>query len=297
MLPRLAIGGATLALVLTGTLGAEGYPAPAGAPSQCPGGQAPRPAADRVNGARAFALLKYQVALGPRPAGSPASRRLAARLRRLLPHGRFQSVPGGLRNVIGKVPGRDRRRVVVVGAHYDTKDLPGFVGANDGAAGTAAVVELARSVRPGRLRPTVYFVLFDGEETPAGSPDSELVQKGLRGSRVAAASLRRAEAMVLLDFIGDKDLSIPRERNSDPQLWRRLQSAARRVGVECVFPPTTTGGIQDDHLPFLWQRVPAIDLIDTDFPCFHRPCDDLSAVSRRSVDATSEAVFRLLVSL
>ena len=94
-----------------------------------------------------------QVRLGPRPAGSPASRKLAAQLKAELPNGRFQAVPGGLRNVVGFVPGRDPSRTVVVGAHYDTKDLPGFVGANDGAGGTALVVELARTVKPRELRP------------------------------------------------------------------------------------------------------------------------------------------------
>ena len=79
--------------------------------------------------------MRRQVALGPRPAGSRASRVLAGRIRRKLPRGRFQAVPGGLRNVIGSVPGRTGRQPVVIGAHYDTKDLPGFVGANDGAVG------------------------------------------------------------------------------------------------------------------------------------------------------------------
>ena len=79
-------------------------------------------------------------------------------------------MPGGLRNVVGFVPGRDPSRTVVVGAHYDTKDLPGFVGANDGAGGTALVVELARTVKPRELRPSVVFILFDGEESPRTQP-------------------------------------------------------------------------------------------------------------------------------
>ncbi|MDP9491534.1 MAG: M28 family metallopeptidase, partial [Actinomycetota bacterium] len=141
------------------------------------GGTAP---VDRFDERAAFELLREQVRLGPRPAGSPASRKLAERLRRLLPRGRFQAVPGGLRNVIGVVPGRNPARTVVVGAHYDTKDIPGFVGANDGASGTATVVELARSIRPRQLRPTVVFILFDGEEAPRGVPDEEFEKHGLR---------------------------------------------------------------------------------------------------------------------
>jgi hypothetical protein len=141
------------------------------------------------------------------------------------------------------------------------------------------------------------FVLFDGEESPRGTPDAEFERRGLRGSRVAARRLGDAEAMILLDFVGDRDLRIPREANSDEALWTRLREAAGRAGTLAVFPPETTGAVSDDHLPFLARGVPAIDLIDFSFPCFHRPCDDLSAVSERSVDATGETVLELLTTL
>jgi glutaminyl-peptide cyclotransferase len=251
-----------------------------------------RPKVDRFDSAAAWRLLEYQVELGPRPAGSEPSRRLARRLRRLLPRGRFQEVPGGLRNVIGTVRGRERG-YVVVGAHYDTKDIPGFVGANDGASGTAILTVLARTMK--RPRHTIHFVLFDGEESPRGSDD--FLADGLRGSKVAARSFRDARAMVLLDFVGDKRLRIPREANSNPRLWRKLRAAAREVGARGTFPDASAGAILDDHIPFQRVGVPAIDLIDFDFPCFHRTCDDLSAVSERSLDAVGETVRRMLASL
>jgi hypothetical protein len=40
--------------------------------------------------------------------------------------------------------------------------------------------------------------------------------------------------------------------------------------------------------------VPSIDLIDFDFPCWHKTCDDLPVISERSLDATGEAVYELL---
>jgi hypothetical protein len=252
---------------------------------------------DRFDAEAAFRLVERQVELGPRPAGSAASRKLAAQLRRDLPSGRYQPVPGGLRNVIGEVPGRDPGRVIVVGAHYDTKDLPGFVGANDGASGTAVVVELARTLEERELEPTVVFALFDGEESPRGTPDEDFAAEGLRGSKVAAESLAHAEAMINVDFVGDERLSLPREANSDPTLWERLRAAAERVGYGEVYPPETTGAIIDDHVPFQQRGVPAIDLIDFDFPCFHRPCDDLSAVAPESLDAAGEPLVELLRDL
>ncbi len=153
---------------------------------------------DQFDSARAWKVLKHQVALGERPAGSEASRELAAYLKRRVPNGRYQRVPDGLRNVVGKVPGRDGDRVVLVGAHYDTKDIPGFVGANDGASGTAVALQLAREIEPRTIRPTLLFVFFDGEESPRGAADHEFEEKGLRGSKVAARRFAdRVDRMVL----------------------------------------------------------------------------------------------------
>jgi Zn-dependent M28 family amino/carboxypeptidase len=256
---------------------------------------APTPTVDRVDEQAAWSRLVRQVRLGPRPAGSPTSRKLAKQLKAELPDGRFQSVPGGLRNVIGSVRGRDPSRMVVVGAHYDTKDLPGFVGANDGAGGTALVVELARSVKPRQLRPSIVFILFDGEESPDDNHD--FLETGLRGSKVAAPRYKKAEAMILLDFVGDSDLSLPREGFSDPALWRRLRAAAKRVGTVAVFPNRTQISVLDDHYPFRQLGVPSIDLIDFDYACWHRTCDNLSQVSKRSLDAVGETVYELLRSL
>lgn len=289
LLVQVVIGLGFVVFVLLGGLPGDG---PDGADGRQ--GSAAAVRVDRFDGAAAFRFLEYQVRLGPRPAGSAASRRLAARLRRDLPRARYQAVPGGLRNVIGTVPGRDPGRVVVVGAHYDTKDIPGFVGANDGAAGTAIMRQLARTVRPRTVGPTLVFIAFDGEESPRGTPDERFEQEGLRGSKVAARRYRDAEAMILLDFVGDRSLSIPREASSDERLWARLRASARRVGALRNFPAGTAGSVLDDHTPFVRQGVPAIDLIDFDFPCFHRRCDDLSAVSARSVDAVGETVLDLL---
>src|SRR5580765_6663193 len=192
---------------------------------------APRPSVDRFDERQAWKWLVAQVELGPRPAGSPASRQLAGRLKAALPRGSYQLVPGGLRNVVGFVRGRDPTRYVVVAAHYDTKDIPGFVGANDGAGGIAVLVQLARTLEPRTIGPSVVFLARDGEETPAGIPDGKFLQYGLRGAKVAAPIYRNAKAMILLDFVANKNLVIPREGFSDEALWGRLRRAAARVGV------------------------------------------------------------------
>jgi hypothetical protein len=263
---------------------------------------APLATANRFDGARAFALLREQVQdYGWRPAGSASLRRLAVRLRALMPRGRFEAIPGhrGLRNVVGSVPGR--LPAIVVGAHYDVEDAPkGFVGANDGAAGTAAVVTLARAFARAKRPPgarALRFVLFDGEEEPAGCTPFEAC--GIRGSRAyAARHAGEVKALVLLDYIAEKHgLRFPREAGSDPGLWRRLRAAASAVEVGALFPDVTSGEIIDDHTPFTEDGVPAIDLIDFDYPQRDSLQDTLDAVSQRSLDAVGETVYQLLSRL
>jgi glutaminyl-peptide cyclotransferase len=258
---------------------------------------------DRFDGQRAWGLVREQLAFGQRPAGSDQLRRLAVRLRRLLPRGHFEAVPGqpGLRNVVGTLPGR--RPGIVVGAHYDTlADPPGFVGANNGAAGTAAVVEAARVLaampRPGRAR-EVRFVLFDGEEPPRGLPEqtTDFFHSGLRGSRAyVAAHPRRTREMLLLDYIANKGLRLPREANSSRGLWERVRRAARAVGAQRIFPPEVGSTIIDDHTPFLRAGASAVDFIDWSYPG-HEVSDRLDKLSPANLDAVGETVVATVQAL
>jgi hypothetical protein len=281
-------------------------PAPAAGTGDAQTGRAaalaPRPRTHNFDSRRAFALLREQVQdFGWRPAGSPALQRLAVRLRALLPAGRFEAIPGhpGLRNVVGSIPGRGK--AIVVGAHYDVEAAPeGFVGANDGAAGTAAVVWLARSLarteRATGDRP-VRFVLFDGEEEPAGC--TPFIACALRGSKAYAARHGgQTHAMVLLDYIAEKHgLRFAREATSNPSLWAKLRSAARHASVASLFPDELGGGVIDDHTPFLDRDIPAIDVIDFDYPPRDTLADTLDKVSERSLDAVGETAYRLVTVL
>jgi hypothetical protein len=263
---------------------------------------APAPTVNRFDATRAFALLREQVQkYGWRPAGSASLRRLAVRLRSQLPSGRFEPLPGrpGLRNVVGSLPGRGP--AILVGAHYDVESAPeGFVGANDGAAGTAAVVYVARALARAPRAKTdraVRFVLFDGEEEPAGC--QPFLSCGVRGSNAyAKRHAPEVSRLVLLDYIAEKhNLRFPRELGSDPAMWQQLRAAANAVGVGALFPDATSGQILDDHTPFTQRGIPAIDLIDFDYPPRDTLADTLDKVSARSLDAVGEAVLRLLTRL
>jgi Zn-dependent M28 family amino/carboxypeptidase len=275
--------------------GAEKPPADPGAVAEeTTVAAAPAKKVDRFNAERAWKLLSYQVRLGPRPAGSPQSRKLAAYIKARLPRSRYESGPGGLRNVVGSIPGKGK--AIVVAAHYDTKDIPGFVGANDGAGGTAQMLELARGLQKAKRAsgaPPIWFVALDGEEA---TDDSDFLGTGIRGAKAFAKRHgSKIREFVLLDFVADKDLAIPYEQNSDREMWADLRAAAAHVGSDSAFPDREQGAVEDDHIPFVERGIPAIDLIDFDFPCWHQTCDDITAVSKRSLDRSGEAVYEFLL--
>ena len=265
----------------------------------------------RFDAERAFADLEAQVEIGLRPSGSSGARE-AARLiaDRLVAAGvAHVQRQRPYANVVGRLRGSGTG-TVVVGAHYDTKDvIPAFVGANDGASGVAVLLELARTL-PRRLPgPSIELVFFDAEEARGDRP---FEIDGMRGSRqyVALAGagggkgsppLREIEAMVLFDMVGDCELQIPLEANSDPELYELFARAAEtRNGSPAPFDGTT-GPIADDHIPFLAAGVPAVDLIDFDYgpgptpgTWWHTPHDTLNQVCPESLDAVGEAALKVI---
>lgn len=274
--------------------------------ASCGGGPEATTAAGRFDADRAFADLRAQVALGPRPAGSAANRRQARMLAGDLRRAGVEDVrvQHPLRNVVGTIPGSEPG-YVVVGAHHDTKDLPGFVGANDGASGVAVALELARSLPRPLTGPSIAVALFDGEEARGDRP---FEKDGMRGSRQYVELARGAaqgtppldeiRAMVLFDMVGDCDLAIPREASSDPDLYDAFADADPGVFSG------ETGGIEDDHVPFLEAGVPAVDLIDFDYgpgatpgAWWHTDEDDLDHVCPASLGAVGEAALAALPAI
>jgi len=251
---------------------------------------------------RAYSLVRLQVEAGQRPAGSPQLRKVGDELVHLLPGGRFEPLPGqpGLRNIVGRIPGEEP--AIVLGAHYDTLVEPkGFVGANNGAAGSAVVIEAARALESAGLPDgrEIRFVLFDGEEPAGAIPDTaaEFYRQGLRGSRAyVAAHPDQTEAMVLLDYVGHRGLKLTREEDSTPWLWRRLFEAAGTVGASRFFGEGTGAAILDDHTPFRRAGVPAVDLIDWRYPG-HSLADGLDKISVESLGGVGDAVAQLAAEL
>ncbi|WCB95638.1 hypothetical protein DSM104299_04387 [Baekduia alba] len=263
-------------------------------------GTVPRATAHRFDADKAMAIAKMQVDAGTRPAGSETLRAVAEKLKAQLPNGRFEPIQGTgpthpLRNIVGDLPGPGP--VIVIGAHYDTEYHPkGFVGANDAAAAVGTVVELAaalKGVTRSAISPGIRFVLFDGEEEP--HPTDDFYRDALRGSK-AYVQLHAEEvrAMVLLDYMGNKGVRLPREGSSTQSLWQQVRDAAGQVGVQAIFPDKAETAIFDDHTPFLRASIPAVDLIDWSYKYKDTVDDTYDKLSVDSVDAVGETIVQLI---
>ncbi|MBI2678793.1 MAG: M28 family peptidase [Candidatus Koribacter versatilis] len=241
----------------------------------------PRVAAPRIDQNRAFQYVKELCAMGPRPVGSAAHKKMEDYIVSHLQGAQIeddrfvQEAPQGkypLRNIVAKFPGT-KDGVIVLGSHYDTKMIPGFVGANDGASSTALLLAIGDQLRANmkngkRDGLSVWLAFFDGEEAFGANIDDA---DGLYGSKRLAAkwkqdgSASKIKAFMLADMIGDKDLDLLSDTNSTPWLLELITAAAEPLGNQSHFFTSQRGGIIDDHIAFKDIGVPVVDLIDFEY--------------------------------
>jgi Zn-dependent M28 family amino/carboxypeptidase len=153
-------------------------------------------------------------------------------------------------------------------------------GANDGASGVAVLLELARVLDLSKVHHEIWLAFFDAE-------DNGYIERWnwLVGSTYMAETLRvQPEAMILLDMIGDSDQQIYYEVNSDRALSDRIWSVAAQLGYGDHFIPQARWQIIDDHIPFAKRGIPAIDIIDFDYPYWHTINDTTDKVSLDSLE-------------
>lgn len=257
---------------------------------------------------RAYGHLRDQVGLGPRPAGSAANVRTREYIIRTLAQSGYKTTEqsfeattpvGGVKmaNLIAALPGERPDRIAIA-SHFDTKPINEFrfVGANDGASSTGALLELARVLK-GRPKPrfTIEFLFFDGEEAFGEwrAPNHTYGSRHYVTAARAAGTLTSLKALILLDMIGDRGLNLRRDSNSTPWLTDLVWATAKRLGhgahfLDEPFP------VEDDHMPFLAAGVPAVDLIDLDYADWHLAGDTLDKVSARSLQIVGDVVLAAL---
>ena len=189
----------------------------------------------------------------------------------------------GLRNVVGRLPGTASPRSSSPPT-TTRRSCPGFVGANDGAArhrgGARARPRAAADRAPGGRAARCASCSSTARRRPTTAGRSTAT--GLRGSKAYAK--RHADelgALILLDFVADEGPAHPARgelgpRRCGPAAGRRAAGRRRRR----VPAPGPATAITDDHTPFLARGVPAIDLIQWPYDCWHQRCDDLPARQR-----------------
>ena len=219
---------------------------------------------------------------------------------------RTAKTPAGefvLNNIIAKYPGT-KDCIYVVGSHYETNyPLKNYVGANDGGSTSGLQLELANHLRGKKHEGcSVWLVWFDGEEAfDKWSPtDSLYGSKHLAEKWKSDGTAKKIKAFILLDMIGDADLGIDRDDNSDQKLLNTIYDAATQLGYQSHFYARELA-IEDDHLPFKNVGVPVADLIDYDYGynnAFHHTSEDtLDKLSPKSLQIVGDVVLNTLQRL
>jgi hypothetical protein len=284
------------------------------AASPTPAANIPAQIWNEFSGDKAFALVKAQCDIGPRPSGSAELERarsiITAQLERNgwsvqrqsftdnTPRGPVEFV-----NLIARYGGSEKTQQFIVASHYDTKifDTIHFVGASDGASSTGALLELSRvlALDPALAR-RIELVFFDGEEAVVQySQSNGVLTDGLYGSRYYAKDLaatgrnRQFRAGVLWDMIGNSKLNITLSPDSPAQLMQEIFAAADQLQSRSAFS-ISDRIILDDHAPLNDVKVPMIDLIGFDYPYWHTSDDTLDKLSPQSLKTVGAVTLRWL---
>lgn len=245
------------------------------------------------SGDQAYQSVLAQMKIGPRPTGSPEGWATGDYIIQSLKAARwdvqtqeFDYLGVRARNIIATA---GQGPQVIIGAHYDTRkradqdptspNAP-VPGADDGASGVAVLIELARTLNRAKLQNQVALVFFDAEDN--GGLDG---WDWIAGSTYFAQHLEtRPILVVVVDMIGDTDQQIYWERNSSPVWNQRIWQVAASLGYSAHLIAQPKYAMLDDHTPFLSAGIPAVDMIDFDYPYWHTTADTADKVAPASLE-------------
>lgn len=249
---------------------------------------------------RAYADVQTQVDFGPRIPGTEGHAKIRAWIQAELESAGWtveihetERMGHPVYNLIAKRGEADPQ--IILGAHYDTRMIADHdpqptnlnkpvPGANDGASGVAVLLELARTLPEDSV--PVWLVFFDTE-------DNGRIEgwDWILGSRAFAEEIAvRPEAVVIVDMIGDSDLNIYLEQNSDIPIRTEIWGIAAQLGYGDKFINEEKYSMLDDHTPFLEAGIPAVDIIDFDYPYWHTTQDTPDKVSAESLGAVGNTL-------
>ena len=258
-------------------------------------------------------LVEEQMVLGPRTPGSDAHYKFISQTMDTLQTSgwsvrceaeKYQGKT--IRNIIADRGAEEADLWIVIGAHYDSRitadqektaeaRLKAVPAANDGASGIAVLLGLAKTL-PESLDKRISLAFFDAEDQGhvMGWPDWCL------GSRLLAEQYgsleQKPDAVIVIDMIGDADLNVYREKNSDTALNDMLFGLAEKLGFSKQFINAEKYAMYDDHIPFIEQGIPAADLIDFDYPWWHTLNDTADKLSEESLQTVYKLLYTYLTA-
>ncbi|MFX0023603.1 MAG: M28 family peptidase [Candidatus Hermodarchaeota archaeon] len=217
-------------------------------------------------------------------------------------------------NVLFKL-NENKTNIIILGAHYDsraraTKDLINtsahVPGANDGASGSAVLIELARNLytRRENLSCQIWFVFFDAEDQGYDFGPGISGWGWCEGSQQFVSEINNFydsgtetfDCMVLLDMVGGLNLRFINERNSISSLLDELFAIGRALGYTSQFPLNPeVQPVYDDHVAFLNAGIPSADLIinfwnNPGWPYHHTTQDIINYTTKESLEITGKTV-------
>lgn len=208
-------------------------------------------------------------------------------------------------NICGFIKGRDTSSTILVGSHFDTRwiadneedetkrDLP-IPGVNDGTSGVVIILELARILKQYKPDQNVLFILFDAEDI--GNIDG--YEFGYGAGYYARHGEMKPDIVIALDMVGGEDMHLTVDLHSFSHLKSRkvfgeLFSIGKDFGYPCFFN-NRTSLIIGDHYPFLKRKIPALILIDIDYPQWHTHSDTIDYCSMDSLKYIGDVLFSFL---
>jgi glutaminyl-peptide cyclotransferase len=310
---RSAFAAASLLLALAACSDARGAAA-----RPDPDRKAERPTMSRD---RAWAYLTDQVAFGPRYSGTVGHKRqldwmkdffgaVGADSVELQPftHVARDGKTLRLTNVFARFQASNPDRILLV-AHWDSRphadEEPDpalrrhpVPGANDGASGVAVLMELAQFLRRDPPPVGVDILLTDGEDYGPGDDDMYLGAKHFAAHLPAGYRPRHA---IVLDMVADPDARFgveDRSRHAAAASVARVWGLAREMGYGAMFPDSSAGEIEDDHVPLIRAGIPAVEIIDLDFgpgnSFWHTTHDLPGNASRETLFRVGEVIAELV---
>ena len=196
------------------------------------------------------------------------------------------------------VSGSRAAKWVVLVSHYDTKPGTSCPGANDGASTSGLLVGIANAFANWETpRGNLLLVWTDGEECMHSYSEGDGFWGSKRAAEYVAGLGIAVQAVICLDMLGDRDLSISVPANGSAALAKIAVAAARRAGCPDLVRPTSDL-VKDDHVAFLEKGFKAIDLIDFSYgpgnSYWHTPEDTMDKVSAESLYKSGRVVVEML---